>query len=121
MHKRILIVDDNARISGLIRSYIERRPDLEVCGEATDGPEGIEKGSELKPDAIVLDFSMPRMNGLETATVLHQIVPRAPIILYTVFKDVISSGLAHDAGVALVLSKSDQLATLADEVQRLTA
>lgn len=121
MRKRILIVDDNPRIRGSVRSFIERRPGLEVCGEATDGPEGIEKGSELKPDVIVLDYSMPRMNGLEAAPALHQIVPSTPIILYTCFTDVIPSRLAHDFGVASVLSKSDQLATLADEVQRLTA
>jgi two-component system, NarL family, nitrate/nitrite response regulator NarL len=106
---------------GLVREFLESRPDFEVCGEAADGLEGIEKGRELNPDLIVLDFSMPRINGLQAAVILHQIVPNTPIILFTSYKDAISSREAHDAGVAAVLSKADQLDTLADEIQRLTA
>jgi DNA-binding NarL/FixJ family response regulator len=121
MSKRILVVDDNAPIRGLVRRFVESRPGLEVCGEATDGLEGIQKVRELKPDLIVLDFLMPGMNGLQAAVLLHQIVPKAPIILFTFYKDAISSDLAQAAGVATILSKTDQLATLADEVQRLTA
>jgi DNA-binding NarL/FixJ family response regulator len=119
--KRILVVDDNAPIRGLVREFIESRPGFEICGEATDGVEGIEKGRELKPDLIVLDFLMPRLNGLQAALILHEIVPNTPIILFTFYKNTISKDLAQAAGVASVLSKTDQLATLADEVQRLTA
>jgi two-component system nitrate/nitrite response regulator NarL len=121
MAKRILIVDDNALTRGLVRLFLESRPGFEVCGEAADGVEGIEKSGELKPDLIVLDFSMPRINGLQTALILHQVVPNTPIILLTIYKDVIPASLAHTAGVASILSKADQLAILADEVQKLTA
>ena len=120
MSKRILVVDDNAPIRGLVRKFIESRPGFEVCGEATDGLEGIEKGRELKPDLIVMDFVMPGINGLQAAVVLHQIVPNTPIILLTFYKDAISRDLAHAAGGSSILSKPDQLATLVDEVQRLT-
>jgi CheY-like chemotaxis protein len=121
MSKRILVVDDNAPIRGLVREFIESRPGFEICGEATDGLEGIEKGRELKPDLIVMDFLMPGINGLQAAVMLHQIVPNTPIILFTFYKDAIFEDLAHAAGVASILSKPDQLATLVDEVQRLTA
>ncbi len=121
MGKRILVVDDNARVRGLVREFIESRPGFEICGEATDGAEGIQKGRELKPDLIVLDFLMPRINGLQAAVVLHQIVPNTPIILFTFYKDAIPRDLAQAAGVASILSKTDQLTLLADEVQRLTA
>ena len=121
MTKRILVVDDNAPIRGLVRECIESRPGFEICGEATNGLEGIEKGRELKPDLIVLDFLMPRLNGLQAALILHEIAPNTPIILFTFYKNIISKDLAQAAGVASVLSKTDQLATLADEVQRLTA
>ena len=120
MQKRILIVDDNALTRELVRLFIESRPGFEVCGEAADGVEGIEKGGELKPDLIVLDFSMPRINGLEAAVILHQVIPNTPIILLTIYKDAIPLRLARTAGVASVLSKTDQLTVLADEVQRLT-
>jgi two-component system nitrate/nitrite response regulator NarL len=120
MHKRILIVDDSELVRGLVREFIESLPGFEVCGEASDGLEGVEKGLELKPDLIVLDFSMPRINGLQAALMLHEIVPETPIILFTVFKDAVLSRLAHNAGVAAIVSKTDQLTILADEVQRLT-
>jgi two-component system, NarL family, nitrate/nitrite response regulator NarL len=119
--KRVLVVDDNAPIRGLVREFIEARPGFEICGEATDGVEGIEKGRKLKPDLIVLDFLMPRINGLQAAVILHEIVPNAPIILLTFYKDAVPTDLAQAAGVASILSKTDQLASLPDEVQRLTA
>jgi two-component system nitrate/nitrite response regulator NarL len=120
MHKRILIVDDSELVRGLVREFIESLPGFEVCGEAADGLEGVEKGLELKPDLIVLDFSMPRINGLQAALMLHEIVPETPIILFTVFKDAVLSRLARNAGVTSIVSKTDQLTILADEVQRLT-
>jgi two-component system nitrate/nitrite response regulator NarL len=121
MPKRILVVDDNAAIRGLVREFIEARPGFEICGEAIDGMEGVQKGRELKPDLIVLDFLMPRLNGLQAALMLQHFVPNTPVILFTFYKEAIPRDLAQAAGVASILSKADQLATLADEVQRLTA
>ena len=120
MPKRILVVDDNAPIRGLVREFIEARPGFEICGEAADGVEGVLKGRELKPDLIVLDFLMPRINGIQAALILHEIAPNTPIILFTFYKEAIPNDLARAAGVASILSKADQLTTLADEVQRLT-
>jgi DNA-binding NarL/FixJ family response regulator len=120
MQKRILVVDDSALVRGLVREFIQSRAGFEVCGEAADGLEGVEKGLELKPDLIVLDFSMPRINGLQAALMLHEIVPDTPIILFTVFKDAILSRLARNTGVASVVSKTDPLTILTDEIQRLT-
>ncbi|HWO29829.1 MAG TPA: response regulator transcription factor [Candidatus Acidoferrum sp.] len=121
MQKRILVIDDSALVRGLVRKFIESRIGFEVCGEANDGLEGVEKGLKLKPDLIVLDYSMPRLNGLQTALMLHEVTPNSPIILYTLYKDVIPIREAQAAGVASIVSKCDNLATLADEVQRLTA
>lgn len=120
MNKRILVVDDNALVRGLVREFIESRPGFEICGEAADGFEGVEKGLELRPDLIVLDFLMPRINGLQAAMMLREVVPATPIILFTVYKDETISSLAHNAGVASVISKTEQLTILADEVQKLT-
>jgi two-component system, NarL family, response regulator LiaR len=120
MSKRILLVDDNALTRGLIRAFLESQPQVEVCGEASDGAEALEKGLELKPDIVVLDFSMPRVNGLQAAFMFHKVAPHTPIILFTLFKDDILDRLAEAAGVASVVSKADELTILADEVQRLT-
>jgi DNA-binding NarL/FixJ family response regulator len=121
MHTRILIVDDNALVRGLVRTSLESRRDLEVCGEASDGMEGLEKGLALRPDLIILDFAMPRINGLQAALMFHAIAPDTPIILFTMYKDGILTRLAGKAGVSSVISKTDQLTVLADEVQRLTS
>ena len=120
MTKRILLVDDNGLTRSLIRAFLESQPKVEVCGEASNGAEGLEKGLELKPDLVVLDFSMPRINGLQAAFMFHKIAPHTPIILFTLFKDEILDRLARVAGVASVVSKADELTVLSDEVQRLT-
>jgi chemotaxis response regulator CheB len=62
--KRILIVDDNPVIRDTLREVLEQESGWEVCGEAANGREGIEKAQQLKPDLIVLDLSMPVMNGI---------------------------------------------------------
>src|SRR3984957_4530183 len=120
MAKRILLVDDNALTRGLVRVFIESHPGFVVCGEAANGMEGIEEGEELMPDLIVLDFSMPRANGLEAAVILHELVPNAPIILLTIYKDAIPIPVARAAGVDSILSKAEQLTVLNDEIKRLT-
>jgi two-component system nitrate/nitrite response regulator NarL len=120
MNKRILIVDDSAPTRGLVRKFIESRSGFEICGEATDGAEGVEKAHQLRPDLILLDFSMPQMNGLQAALIIHQKDPITPIILFTFYKDVLSSHVVHAVGVASIISKSDPLPTLADEIQILT-
>jgi len=120
MQKRILIADDSDSTRGLVREFLESRIEFEVCGEAVDGLEGIAKGLELNPDVIVLDYSLPGINGLQVAGFLHEVAPKTPIILFTVFKDAIPLRVAQAAGVDSVISKSDQLNILADEVHRLT-
>jgi DNA-binding NarL/FixJ family response regulator len=75
----------------------------------------------LKPDLIVLDFLMPGLYGLQVALMFQHFVPTTPIILFTFYKNAIPSDLAQAAGVSSILSKTDQLSILADEVQRLTA
>jgi two-component system nitrate/nitrite response regulator NarL len=120
MHKRILIVDDSDSIRGLVREFLESQPNFEVCGEAVDGLEGIEKSIELNPDLIVLDYSLPEMNGLQVAVLLHEMVPNTPIILFTFYKDVIPVRMAQASGVTSIISKTDKLSELGDEVLRLT-
>jgi len=75
----------------------------------------------LKPDLIVLDFLMPWLNGLQVALMFQHFVPNTPIILFTFYKNANPNDLVQAAGVTSILSKTDQLSILADEVQRLTA
>jgi CheY-like chemotaxis protein len=117
--KRIFIADDSGAMRLLLRTWVESLPGLAVCGEAADGVEAIEKAEPLNPDLILLDFSMPRMNGLEAASALHSVAPNIPIILFTLFAESVSEDLARAAGIRAVVSKSGPIEILMDEVQRL--
>jgi CheY-like chemotaxis protein len=105
MCKSILLVDDSPVVRALIRRHLEFHPSLEVCGEASDGIEAVEKAQELSPDLIVMDFSMPRMNGLEAARTLKQKVPQVPIILFTVHDGLVRVSDAREAGIWAVVFK----------------
>jgi two-component system, chemotaxis family, chemotaxis protein CheY len=119
MPKCILIVDDNLAIRTSIRHFLEAETDFEVCGEAVDGLDAIEKARELNPDLIILDLSMPRMDGLQAARVLRRMLPHVPIVLFTLHRDAIGETEASDAGVSAVVSKTGDLVALADEIARL--
>jgi DNA-binding NarL/FixJ family response regulator len=119
MPKNILIVDDSPEIRKLVRLYFDRETDFQICGEAVDGLDAIEKASQLNPDLIILDESMPRMDGLHAARILHSANSDVPIILFTLHADSISSSDASDAGVALVVSKMHGMSVLAERVDSL--
>jgi CheY-like chemotaxis protein len=65
--KSIMIVDDSELIRRQLRPYFESQPEFEICGEAVDGVDALRQAQELKPDLIILDLAMPRMNGLQAA------------------------------------------------------
>ena len=85
--KLILIVDDNAVIRRSLRRVFDAVDGWQVCGEAGDGVEGIEKAKELRPNLIVLDLSMPRLNGLDAARVLSKVMPNVPLLMYSAHMD----------------------------------
>ena len=107
MSKHILLVDDSDTCRKVTRLFIESQPDLDVCGEAVDGVDAIEKARALKPDLVVLDLAMRRMNGLETASQLKAMMPRVPIVLFTMYNDILNRALAIHMGADVVLPKPD--------------
>ncbi len=115
---RILVIDDGDSVRDIIRIFLER-DGFAVCGEAGDGVEGIELAKKLKPDLIVLDLAMPRMNGAEAASVLSQTMPDVPIILLTLYQNVLGTALASTVGVKAVLDKTDGLDKLVTCVRSL--
>ena len=103
---RILVIDDGDSVRDIIRIFLER-DGFEVCGEGGDGVEAIEQAKKLKPDLIVLDLAMPRMNGAEAASVLSQTMPDVPIVLLTLYQNVLGTALASAVGVKAILDKTD--------------
>ena len=104
----VLIVDDNIQLRRVIRGLVESAG-LEACGEAVDGLDAIDKARELKPDLIILDLSMPRMNGIDAARELSEICPDVPIVLYTMHADVIGRAGELPIGVTAVVAKTENL------------
>jgi CheY-like chemotaxis protein len=96
--KVALVVEDNLRIRRAIASVF-LSDGFETCFEAENGREGIELARKMKPDVIILDLSMPVMNGLQTASELRKFLPSVPIILFTLYADSISQTQASRAGV----------------------
>jgi DNA-binding NarL/FixJ family response regulator len=78
---RILIVDEHKIIRRGLRSLLATRSDGEVCGEAADGIEAIEKARQLRPDVILLDITLPQLSGLEAASQIRREVPRARLVI----------------------------------------
>jgi CheY-like chemotaxis protein len=116
MHKRIFIVDDSKPVRKLVRTYLESRLEYVVCAEATDGLDAIHRATEVAPDLIVLDLSMPLMSGLEAGAILHDMLPKVPIILFTMHKEIVSEKCAQAFGICKVVSKMDPFDVLLDEI-----
>ena len=78
---RILIADDNEMVRCGLARLLSSEPNWHICGEAADGAEALLKARELRPDLILLDISMPGINGLEVSRLLRQEVPQAKILV----------------------------------------
>ncbi len=117
--KSVLIVDDNASIRRALCGLFEREADFEVCGEAENGEDAIKRGQELRPDLIVLDLSMPVMNGFDAARALKRLMPAVPLIMYSAFGDKLAEKQAWLIGISEVVSKAEHAAVLIDKARGL--
>jgi two-component system chemotaxis response regulator CheB len=113
----ILIADDNQSVRRVLRTVLEKDGDCCICGEAENGAIAIQKVKELQPDLVVLDFSMPVLNGLEVLRALKRVRPAMPVILFTMFKDKYLEAEAYTAGASVVISKTTDIGTLVDQAR----
>jgi DNA-binding NarL/FixJ family response regulator len=115
----ILIVDDNANIRRLLHSFVETNTRFEICGEAENGAEAIEKAKKLEPDLILLDMTLPGMSGTEAAPILKRLRPQVKIILFTMHTEGVNQALASTFDIDAVIAKSDSILTLNEHLNAL--
>ena len=119
MPSKILLVDDSPVIRRSLRSCIEARTDWEICGEAEDGKVAVEMAQTLSPDVVILDLSMPVMNGLDAARQIRKIVPNVYILLFTMHASAQLSAEARKVGANEVLLKSGDASRLLSAIRSL--
>lgn len=108
MPRTVLIVDDSAPMRLALRSIIDGEVGWQVCGEAANGAAGIAAAARLKPDVVVLDFSMPVMNGIEAGAQIRKLVPAARLLMITWFAVPAIEEAAHLAGIEAFVEKGSR-------------
>lgn len=117
----IRIVDDQPAIRAGIRSLLENWPECIVCGEAGDGVEAISKSTQLHPDIVLMDVSMPRMDGLEATRIIRRDIPETPVVIVSQNDPAILCEQARQVNAAAYLSKADISTQLVPILQRLAS
>jgi CheY-like chemotaxis protein len=102
---RVLVVDDHPIVRKALVFYLRTRLKVD-CIEATNGYEALKTASETKPDLVILDYSMPVMNGIETARVMHNTMPDMPILMLTAHFTA-AEAASKDLGIKGIFSKDN--------------
>ncbi len=116
---RCLLVDDHESVRAGVTAILSSRSNIEVCGEASNGREAVEKARELHPDLIILDVTMPVMDGINSAKEIRSFLPDVPILFFSMHDGIYLVHEAKMAGVQGFVSKTDARATLLDAVDAL--
>src|ERR1051326_1337650 len=103
---RVLIADDHPVVRKMVRATLQNQTNVEVCGEATNGAEAIEQARRSNPDVVVLNISMPVLNGLEAARVIRTELPRSAIVILSSNADKKFVEEARKVGVQVYVAKS---------------
>lgn len=116
---RVVLVDDQTLVRQGVRGLLELVPDIEVVGEASDGEEALDKVPELKPDVLLLDIRMPRLNGIAVLEALRDSDALPPTLVLTTFDDGDAAIAAIKAGAKGLMLKDVSLEDLAAAIRSL--
>ena len=105
-HIRILVVDDHEIVRSLLRHLLEAENGWEVCGEASDGEEAVERSQALHPDIVVMDVVMPRRNGFDATREIVRSTPPIPVVITTLYEYPEILRQAQNAGALACVGKS---------------
>jgi DNA-binding NarL/FixJ family response regulator len=109
---KILIVDDHRVVIEGIKSSLQEYPEFEVVGEAVDGLQAVEFVKTLKPHIVIMDVSMPNLNGIEATRQINQFCPEIRIVIYTMYSDKELVIDLFKAGISAYVLKDDPLSDL---------
>jgi LuxR family maltose regulon positive regulatory protein len=104
---RVLIVDDHAVIRRGVQGILSTYPEWDLCGEADNGQDAIRLAGELAPEVVIMDVSMPGMNGLEATRIIHDVLPETKVLLLTLHSSSEFVRSAFRAGARGYVLKSD--------------
>jgi DNA-binding NarL/FixJ family response regulator len=118
---RVLIVDDEAPFTRMVQALLEVEQGIEVVGTAQDGKQAVELAHDLEPDVIVMDISMPIMNGLDATREIRAQDPTASVLILTGGSNVVEIDEARTIGAAGYLTKDRIAGELVAEIRSLGA
>jgi DNA-binding NarL/FixJ family response regulator len=113
---RVLIAEDQGMVLGALAALLELEPDIEVVGRARDGAEGVELAKTLAPDVVLMDISMPVMDGLEATRAIRERDPDARVVMVTGSNSRFDVDRAKAAGASGYVTKDKIAADLVDAI-----
>lgn len=114
---RVLIADDHEIVRTSVRAILESRENIEVCGEAVNGSEAVLMATVLLPDLIILDYSMPVLDGLAAASQLRDILPKVPILILSMHDGYLLSDALQFVGAQGFIPKCECASRLLEGVE----
>ncbi len=115
----VVVCDDVPELRMLARAVLEEQADMQVVAEAGDGREAIELIERHQPDVVVLDLSMPELDGLEAIPLIHQVAPKAEIVVFSGFEEGKVAEVALSLKASRYVRKGAPLEQLRDAVKDL--
>lgn len=115
----ILIVDDDQGFREMVKRLLEREPEVSVVGEAGDGEEAVHRARELRPDVILMDIAMPRVDGLEATRRIKAERPETKVLILTIHNEEAYRRAAQASGADVFLPKKTLMADLLPAIRRL--
>jgi two-component system nitrate/nitrite response regulator NarL len=121
MSIKILLVDDHTLFRSGIRLILQRNPEFEIVGEASDGVEGVKRAKQLKPDVVLMDLNMPGLSGLEAMQLILEDLPEIAVLMLTVSEEAEDLTVALKSGARGYLLKNIEADYLTQSIKRAAA
>jgi len=116
---KVLVADDHSFMRQAVTDLLNREDGFEVCAQAASGYEAVQLAEQLNPDVIVMDVSMPEMDGIEATTLIRQSQPDAKIFVLSMHDNELIRNRMHAAGAAAYINKDALSAELIQAIRQL--